>query len=129
MNVDTLDDFTRGYIECALWSSHSEDSTGKGFHLDSMGIDYIAPGTIEDMVADCKKFQEQNKYLLDAADAISGEGYTSSMAGHDFWLTRNGHGAGFWDKGLHQAGDALADASKAYGCIDLYIGDDGRIYA
>lgn len=23
---------------------------------------------------------------------------TEAQAGHDFWLTRNGHGAGFWDK-------------------------------
>ena len=47
---------------------------------------------------------------------------------HDFWLTRNGHGVGFWDRGLGKLGDLLTDAAKTYGSADLYIGDDGLIY-
>src|SRR5215213_9921810 len=52
-----------------------------------------------------------------------------SQAGHDFWLTRNRHGAGFWDRGLGDLSNRLSDASKVYGEVDLYVGDDGQIYA
>lgn len=50
-------------------------------------------------------------------------------AGHDFWLTRCGHGAGFWDRGLGDIGCKLTEAASVYGSVDLYIGDDGLIYA
>jgi hypothetical protein len=39
-------------------------------------------------------------------------------AGHDFWLTRNGHGAGFWDRGMGMLGDELTAACKPYGSAD-----------
>jgi hypothetical protein len=38
-----------------------------------------------------------------------------AQCGHDFALTRNGHGAGFWDRGLGERGDSLTAASKPYG--------------
>ena len=50
-------------------------------------------------------------------------------AGRDFWLTRNGHGTGFWDEGLGgKLGDALTKKAEAYGSYDLYVGDDGLIH-
>jgi hypothetical protein len=50
------------------------------------------------------------------------------MGGHDFWLTRNGHGAGFWDGELGDIGDRLTEASKAFGEVCLTVCDDGEIY-
>ncbi len=50
-----------------------------------------------------------------------------SQIGHDFWLTRNHHGAGFWDRGLGERGDRLTKAAQAYGGIDLYVNADGKI--
>jgi len=39
---------------------------------------------------DCLAFYSRNEcYLSDD---------NREQAGHDFWLTRNGHGTGFWDK-------------------------------
>lgn len=53
-----------------------------------------------------------------------------SDAGHDFWLTRNGHGAGFWDGDWPEpAATILSVASRACGEYELYVGDDGKIYA
>lgn len=137
-----LDSFTRAYIECALWSSTDDD----GEPLDSVhSIDDMADSAIEAMVADCKDFQEANAELLNVAcytdwthpgteesdkpkGWIRSNGYEIEQAGHDFWLTRNHHGAGFWDRGLGEIGKALTDASHAYGDCDLYLGDDGKIY-
>jgi len=52
---------------------------------------------------------------------------------HDFWLTRNHHGAGFWDRKLEDERGAFAmqlltEASHRFGEIDLYIGDDRQLH-
>ena len=81
-----MDKFTQAYIEAALWSSLDE-SDAHGEPLDAnYGIEDIAPETLASIVDDCKAFQEAH------ADDIGRE---LERAGHDFWLTRNGHGAGF----------------------------------
>lgn len=57
--------------------------------------------------------------------ATNGE-YTWEHIGHDFWLTSQEHGAGFWDRGLDEAGDTLTDSVSGYeGIVDLYLNDDG----
>ncbi len=56
-------------------------------------------------------------------------GSDDEAAGHDFWLTRNGHGAGFWDGDWPEpAATRLTASSKKYGEFNLYLGDDGKIY-
>jgi hypothetical protein len=82
----------------------------------------IAPATLEQMAQDCSSFQDTFGALLESS------GQDSEQSGHDFWLTRNGHGAGFWDRGLGQIGQRLTEAAKSYGEYDLYIGDDGKIH-
>ena len=47
---------------------------------------------------------------------------------HDYVLTRNRHGAGFWDGDYQEHGDALTALARPYGEVNLYLGDDGRIY-
>lgn len=114
-----LDAFTRAYIECALWSSTDDD----GEPLDGLySVDDISPECMATMAADCAGFQTSFAELLAKA------GLSDEQAGHDFWLTRNGHGAGFWDCGLGAIGDELTKMSKPYGSCDLYVGDDGLIY-
>ena len=45
---------------------------------------------------------------------------------HDFCLTANGHGAGFWD-GDYKHGYALTELCRPYH-YDAYVGDDGLVY-
>ncbi len=57
------------------------------------------------------------------------EPFDSRMAGHDFWLTRNRHGAGFWDGDYPEpAASQLTKASHNYGEVSLYVGDDNLIH-
>jgi hypothetical protein len=118
-NIRKLDEFTRQYIETALWASndpHTEEPLD-----DNHDISDIAPETLERMVADAKKFQGENWEDI-ASDP--------SRAGHDFWLTRNGHGAGFWDGDWPEpAATRLTNASHAYGSFDLLVGDDDMIHS
>lgn len=128
-----LDDFTRAYIEALLWSTNDESDPETGG--DPMDDNYshadLADETLAKIVADCTKFQADN-----AADlAIAYERYKRSewtpeaQAGHDFALTRNRHGAGFWDRGIGDVGNRLTDASHNAREFNLYVGDDGKIYA
>ena len=80
----------------------------------------IAPETLAKMVADCAQFQAENDLT----------GYPLENAGQDFWLTRNHHGAGFWenDFGTESQCDGLAKSAHAFGECDLYVGDDGKLY-
>ncbi len=122
-----LDTFTTAYIEAALWSStdQSDDQGGRPLD-DTYGIEDLSEEAIKGMASDCAAFQEANRYLMDEAEEQ--HGMDDEQAGHDFWLTRNGHGAGFWDRGMEEIGDVLSDAAKSYGSCDLYVGDDGQLY-
>lgn len=53
---------------------------------------------------------------------------TPEQVGHDFYLTRNCHGAGFWDRGNGKMGDELTELAHPYGGFELYLGDDGLLY-
>lgn len=131
-DIDLLDEFTRSYMETALWSSNDEsDPETGGDPLDAnYDITDIAPESVEKMIADCKKFQEQAD-IASIEDAPTGADGDSAygMAGHDFWLNRNGHGAGFWDGDWPEPhGDRLNNLSKEFGECNLYVGDDNKIY-
>jgi len=112
-----IDEFTRQYIITALWSTTDDNETPLD---ENYTIDDLAPETLEQIVDDCRSFQDENqKYITDDL----------GMAGHDFWLTRNGHGVGFWDGDWEEpAATALDKSSKAFGEINLYVGDTGRVH-
>ena len=117
-----MDTFTASYIEAALWSSTDESTPEGGEPMDANYCIFdLAPETLERIKADCASFQRQ--YWDDIQDDLA-------HAGHDFWLTRNGHGAGFWDGDWPEGVDErLTEASHLWGEVDLYVGDDGRIYS
>lgn len=123
-----VDKFLRAYCVAALWSSTDEN----GEPLDAVfSFDDIAPETLASMREDCADFIKANAAdLAEYAERMANEQWSGEeRAGHDFWLTRNGHGAGFWDRGLGALGERLSEAASVYGGVDLYAGDDGRIYA
>jgi len=120
------DPFTHQYMETLLWSSTDETTPQGGEPLDkNYTVADISPECKAEMEADCKSFQEANADLLNTAYNLH---WDPSSAGHDFALTRNRHGAGFWDRGHGEVGRALTDAAHAYGEVNLYVGDDGKIH-
>ena len=121
--------FFTAYVEAALWSSmdESDENTG-GSPLDAnYDASDIADETLATMRADCEKFQADNADLLARYydELPRTEWSPQAQAGHDFWLSRNGHGAGFFDR----EADALQAKAEAWGGFDLYVGDDGKIWA
>ncbi len=121
-----MDAFTTAYIEAALWSSTDDNDE----YLDqNYGIKDIAQVTLVRMIADCQRFQNENGNLLNKENCLYKRCPLGEYAGHDFWLTRNHHGSGYWDGDwAEEAGQALTDAANKYGEVTLYVGDDGLIH-
>ncbi len=135
-----LDTFTQGYIEAAFFTSTGPDNPemrireyigryrSDDVYRDAAFSD-LAPETLATMIADCAKFCEGSAWLraVNAAKYYDFPG--EEQAGRDFWLTRNGHGCGFWNGDWPEPhGEALTDAAKAFPERDLYVGDDGKVY-
>ena len=57
-------------------------------------------------------------------------GRSTQRKAHDFILTRNHHGVGFWENDRWQRpwGDTLTVLCNLAGEIDIYLGDDGLLY-
>jgi hypothetical protein len=127
-DLDSLDDFTRGYIGAILFSTtdNSDESGGKPLDVNYSEYD-ISSSAMAQIKRDCKAFQKENRSLLSQAYLEDGR-YDEHKAGFDFWLTREGHGAGFWDRGFGAVGDALTKNSKTYGSFDLYV-NKGKVFA
>lgn len=121
-------DFLKAYIACALWSTPEYNAEGyMGDGLDQKySEDDLSALTREEMRRDCEDFQVANQGLLTTVYATAH--YSAWQAGHDFWLTRNGHGAGFWDRGLGAIGDELTAAANVYGSVDLYV-NNGKVWS
>ena len=114
--MTTLDRFLQQYIDTALWSSTDDrdrpiDDNHSVFDIDT--------DSLTKMREECSKFIDQTYDLI--SDDIA-------QAGHDFWLTRNHHGVGFWDGDWEDDGDELTNISHSFGESYLYVGDDGKLY-
>lgn len=75
-----------GYLECAHWADAPEGKPHAKF----------PKGEQAKALADCREFIAACGELFRAA--IELDGYSAEQFGHDFWLSRCGHGTGFWDR-------------------------------
>ena len=84
-----------------------------------------------------RAFLEAHKDCLAFIDTVANHGLmdeyiekggTAEQFAHDFWLTRNHHGAGFWDRGLGGLGAQLTHHAHQAGERWPYQGDDGLVY-
>lgn len=111
------------YIETALWSSPCE-SEGIDFLDQEYSIEDFDESTLSNMKKEMVEFINKHYYLVDSSD----DDTSYSMFAHNLWLTRNGHGTGFWD-GDYKYGEELTAECEKLNCINLYVGDDGKIYS
>ena len=121
------DPFTRAFIEALFWTESDKDDIPA-----DAGYADLSSSALDAIRADCARFQKENEPYL--AQAYARPGYDEARAGHDFWLTRNGHGTGFWDRDELDAGDLGAKLASFCGFgtdfdqMDAYMGDDGKVY-
>lgn len=118
-----LNDYIESYLNTALWSSTECNEAGD----DCVSLDenYDAGDCSQELIDQSGK--DITDFIEQAGDLLKGERMSQVM--HDFWLTRNGHGAGFWDGDYEQTkGEKLTEIAHNMGTVDLYVGDDGQIY-
>ena len=99
MTTQIIENFISSYLETAKWCDIDSDVDNKGF----------TQHTKELAAVDCNEFINRLKDSFTPTEIEAIIGYQGqdlgSLAGHDFWLTRNHHGAGFFDKEVY---DTLA---------------------
>lgn len=118
------DDFHQAYLDALLWLSTDDDDDCALDEASYQGG--LHPHTADVLRRQADTFWSEHRSLLERAFQVPG--YTPSQAGHDLALSRNGHGAGFFDRGLGDAGDQLQSAATAAGECLIYTGDDGNLY-
>lgn len=114
-----LESFTAACIEALYFTD-----TGETEHGQPPSDAELSEETRKDLEADCRSFWRRYGHYVEPA------GQTAEQAGHDFWLTRNGHGAGFGDGDWLEPWATMLDkGAHSYGEFETYLGDDGLIYA
>ena len=98
--------FIDAYFEAVYFTDGGPDNPLTDPELSAYDI---RRGTI-----DCLAFFAANGYMISADDI--------GHAGHDFWLTRNGHGTGFWDhEDIYSEYSAkkLTANAEAFGVVEI----------
>lgn len=111
-----LADMVGGYLECAAWCDINSDSEGLELQAHEQGATFSETAR-EAAKRDCRAFAFQiNASSWDYA------GYDLARLGHDFWLSRNGHGAGFFDRDeLPKAvRDFAQDKARRWGSTNVF---------
>ena len=151
LTQEQLNSILKGYIDAALWTEEDilkdqlseidfneddeDDEIEKIIQLhnslnrkpiDNFTREDIDDNSLIDAYTDIKKFvelagKEPFEYALEELGL--------ERIGHDIWLTRNRHGAGFFDHSFDDDIElSLMNAAQKLGEKSLYVGDDMRLY-
>lgn len=156
INNETLNKILHHYIETALWTEEERikddygvnndlvygDSGEKDFddeiekivrlqsNLNKKGFDRFSG---EDIESDSliKAYMDIKKFIKIVGEDIikkAIEEVGPEQIGHDLWLTRNRHGAGFFDGQYdEEIEEKLINGAHALGEVDLYLTDNATL--
>lgn len=119
------DAFVVGYLSAAVWAStplrEEDDSDDRTFADLGFTFADLCETSKADARRWCADFIDANAIRL--RRVTEGGRFRFSALGHDFFLSRNGHGAGFFDRvgpadPLRPDFDALQQAARVYGSTD-----------
>jgi hypothetical protein len=150
MSQKEINEILRGYIEAAL--STEEDQLKNDATMDFDEEDVEDMDEIEKIITLQGKFERKSftsftsedidfdsvieaykdikKFIRNAGDEAVQEAIEENdlfRLGMDIWLTRNGHGSGFFGHNYDNE-KILIKAAKDLGTKDLYVGDNMRLY-
>lgn len=140
-----IDAMVSGYLECQLWAGldycHArctdpackrEDTEHPHPWDEHYSVDDISPEYVQAVRDELTEVVAQHPLAVRmylTGNRKGGARQRSNGAfGHDFYLTREGHGAGFWDRGLGELGDYLTRVAKSYGgAAEIFDNGNGRL--
>lgn len=154
MNSYIINEILKGYIIAALWTEeerlndeygvddeliygdNDDDELEKIINLSSninkKGFDTFTKEDIEDNSL-IKAYTDIKEFIKKVGEdtiesAITEDNVEPDTIGHDLWLTRNGHGAGFFDGHYdEEREEKFLNASREMGSVDLHINENGKL--
>ncbi len=118
--MSLISEFISHYTAALLFYGRDEEDES-----DELSADDLSEDARIEIERDCRMFMAQNAALMEQAVEV----YGIDHAAQDFYLTRCGHGAGYWDGDLpEELGEKLTKACKEFGQVNPYRGDDGLLY-
>ena len=120
-DAEITDEETReaidGYLQAAAFTATDE----AGDSLDGKGLSWSQEAQ-EAARSDVIGFITQN--VEDVREFLAVTGHTWTQVGIDFNFTRNGQGAGFWDRGAGDVGVRLTESSKPWGEASVFVNEN-----
>uniref|UniRef100_A0AAU8GP46 C2H2-type domain-containing protein n=1 Tax=Mycobacterium Phage BigBubba TaxID=3158890 RepID=A0AAU8GP46_9CAUD len=125
-----------GYLDAQLWAGldYREEGSEPVHYDENYSREDIAEDYVAAVRAELTEVVAQHplavRMYLNAREYDPGQGTVSAYFGHDFYLTREYHGAGFWDCGLGELGDYLTKVADSYGAAtELWDNGNGTLVA
>lgn len=136
LSQEKINEIFKGYIECALWTDeerlndeyYEEFVQLKDEFKNKMFNSFVSDDIDVDSKIDA--YNDIKTFIKNAGDEAVNEAIEENglfQLGMDIWLTRNGHGSGFFDHNYDNE-DILEQTAKELGSSDIYIGDDAKLY-
>lgn len=125
-SIQSNDQILQDYIEAGFWSTFNEDyyaNVGPDEHIEPhehLTVDDIDFQSMQTLRCEIKQFVDNCGDLLNNLPV-------DLNVGHDLYFTRNGHGVGFWDRGLGAKGDQLSSIAHDLGDVNIVV-VSGKIY-
>lgn len=123
-------DFIIGYKVAMLWANACAEQDGQLVHLSDTDLTAtiwdFTPEAEAQVQSDCDDFLTPG--TIGEIESVLSDTYDSEYAGHDFALTRNHHGAGFWDRGFGETGESLTTWAHSFGEASLFVDADEKVH-
>jgi hypothetical protein len=123
----------QGYLECALFSTtawlEEGEENPETWQAHNYDVSDFSEQAIKQATEDCQAFWNEAQHLVLDAEKRDNVRYSwEEYFGHNFWLTREGHGTGFWDS-RYENGKGLTALCKPWGNASdsMALNDDGDI--
>ena len=115
------------YLAAALWTGTDDEGNPLD---DNFTVRDFADEARRSARSDLEAFWFEASFVIDVLTHDGQEVPEPSNWPHDFWLNRNGHGTGFWDKEERYgaAAEVLSVIAKRAGEVDVYVGDNGEVF-
>jgi hypothetical protein len=117
--MEHIKDMIAGYLNAAIWTEEEQIRETDGIDIRDLEFSPEAE----------KRATEDVSGFFEATRELFSQHTRYDLVGMDLWLSRNGHGAGFFDGEQYgENADALQEAACKMGECYLYAGDDGLLH-
>lgn len=117
--MDQFKIFFNSYIDSILYFSSDQNLDSDAPLCKKYNSEDFDLATLKELEKNCFEFYSNNFEFIKS---------NLGLAGHDFFLTSNGHGAGFWDGDWEEEiGKKLTEESHKYNEVNFWV-SNGKIY-